>query len=89
MKLLRLPWKRRSDSEYVYCYFEKLSAKFPKTDLSKLIYFERHIEIDADEHGPMAMKMITELCGQDAKKWAEVEQISPALENVSVLGCKS
>jgi hypothetical protein len=21
----------------------------------------------------MAMKMITELCGQDAKKWAEVE----------------
>jgi hypothetical protein len=90
MKLQRpLPWKRRSDSEYVYCYFEKLSAKFPKTDLSKLIYyFERHIEIDADEHGPMAMKMITELCGQDAKKWAEVEQISiVALENVSVLGC--
>jgi hypothetical protein len=29
---------RRSDSEYVYCYFEKLSANFPKTDLSKLIY---------------------------------------------------
>jgi hypothetical protein len=35
----------------------------------------------------MAMKMITELCGQDAKKWAEVEQISIALENVSVFGC--
>jgi hypothetical protein len=64
--------KRRSDSEYVYCYFEKLSAKFPKTDLSKLIYyFERHIEIDADEHGPMAMKMITELCKM--LKNAEVE----------------
>jgi hypothetical protein len=52
-------------------------ANFPKTDLSKLIYyFERHIVLDADEHGPMAMKMITELCGTDPQKWAEVEEIS-------------
>lgn len=56
---------------------KKFQANFPKTDLSKLIYyFERHIELDADEHGPMAMKMITELCGTDAQKWTEVEAVS-------------
>ena len=56
---------------------KNFQANFPKTDLNKLIYyFERHIELDADEHGPMAMKMITELCGTDATKWKDVEEVS-------------
>jgi hypothetical protein len=32
-------------------------------------YLLRHVEVDADQHTPMAMRMVADLCGDDIAKW--------------------
>jgi hypothetical protein len=36
-------------------------------------YLQRHIFLDGDEHGPMAMEIINMLCESDKEKWQEVK----------------
>jgi Protein of unknown function (DUF3050) len=44
-------------------------------------YLRRHIQVDAEEHTPMAMQMLADLCGDDDGKWRECEEtVNLALE---------
>jgi pyrroloquinoline quinone (PQQ) biosynthesis protein C len=54
---------------------EQIQQKFPNENISNLkYYFKRHIEIDADVHGPMAINLIKNLCQDNNVLWNEVEK---------------
>jgi hypothetical protein len=36
-------------------------------------YLDRHIEVDAGQHGPMALAMLAELCGDSEARWKDCE----------------
>lgn len=41
-------------------------------------YLSRHIELDGEQHGPMAARLIASLCCDDETRWKQVEQAGVA-----------
>jgi hypothetical protein len=37
-------------------------------------YLERHIDLDGDQHGPMAERLVASLCGDDPARWQVAEK---------------
>lgn len=65
-------------------FIEIVKELDPKNALySKLkFYLNRHIEVDGETHGPIALEMMHELCGDDLEKWTEALKVGEkALEH--------
>jgi hypothetical protein len=63
-------------------FTQVVAVKEQGNELSTFVdYLARHIEVDGEMHTPMAMQMVTDLCGDDDTKWQDcADAVNEALE---------
>jgi hypothetical protein len=61
--------------------FTRILAHLTEKELrcdSFRLYLERHVALDAGQHGPMARRLLAGICGADARRWKEATQAANA-----------
>lgn len=59
-------------------FVQGLSADAPESWSLFLYYLNRHIETDGERHGPLSLALLSRLCGEDERLWAEAEETARA-----------
>jgi len=47
-------------------------------------YLKRHIDLDTDEHGPIALEMVESLCEDDPQKWQQAQEAAESTVNTRI-----
>ena len=53
-----------------------LGERFPDQLGTFIYYLNRHIELDEDNHAPLAQQMVRDLCGHDPMRWQQATEVA-------------
>lgn len=59
-------------------FIRELNAELAGSLSTFVWYLERHIEVDGEDHGPLSLRMVSDLCGDDPALWAEAADAAEA-----------